>query len=158
MFWENCSRATDTGFMSELPTGIYYIGNPEELLLPGVYASIKNLNTGTFEDAESDAIIVIHPFNVTYFNLVSSQDTVDVFSENGVIALMSEDIVKPLPEFARQKVILSGRTVVEIDIQEETLAMTRGEELIALVPADEEPEESDEQMYVRLYAAQGIQY
>jgi len=157
MIWEGCSRETPEGFMSELPEGTYYIGNPEELLLPGVYASIKNLNTGTFEDVGSDAIIVIHPFNISEFNLVGPNRVVGIYSETGIIALMSADIVKPLTEFEYQKVVFDGRTVIEIDIQDQTVAMTRGDKLIALVPV-EETEELDLERYKTLYARQGIDY
>jgi hypothetical protein len=159
VYWEICCRATETGFQCELPEGTYFIGDPNEMLLPGIGATIKHLNTGTFSDAESDAVIVLHPFNIERFNLVSPRGVVNVFSESGVIALMSADIVKPLPEFDDNKITFPGRVVVEVIIEDNSLLMTRKEELIALVPAeDEEPEESDEQMYVRLYAAQGIEY
>lgn len=159
MYWEICCRATDTGFLCELPEGEYYIGDPNEMLLPGVGRTIKNLNTGTFTDAESDAVIVLHPFNNERFNLVSPRGVVKIFSESGIIALMSEDIVKPLPEFKDNKVTFVGRMVVEVDVHDGTLLMTRKEELIALMPAeDEEPEETDEQMYTREYHNIGIQY
>jgi len=157
--WEICCRETDTGFQCELPEGTYFIGDPKELLLPGVYATIGDLRTGTFADAETDAIIVLHPFNNNRFNLISPRGVIKIFSESGVIALMSADIVKPLPEFNDNKVTFAGRMVVEVDIEDGTLLMTRKEELIALMPAeDEEPEESDEQMYAREYHNIGIQY
>ena len=157
--WEICCLATDTGFQCELPEGTYFIGDPNEMMLPGIGATIGNLNTGAFEDAETDAIIVLHPFNNEQFNLVSPKGVVKIFSESGVIALMSANIVKPLPEFDNNKITFVGRVVVEVIIEDISLLMTQKEQLIALVPAEEEePEESDEQMYTRLYAAQGIKY
>ena len=157
--WKICCLATDRGFHCELPEGTYYLGNPEEMLMPGIGATIVGLNTGAFEDAETDAIIVLHPFNNEQFNFVSRNGVVKIFSESGVVALMSSHIVKPLPEFDNNRFTFVGRAVVEVDVHDETLSMTQKDELIALMsPEDEEPEESDEQMYTRLYAAQGIKY
>jgi len=157
--WEICCLATDRGFHCELPQGTYYLGNPKEMMLPGIGETIGGLNTGAFEDAETDSIIVLHPFNNEQFNFVSPKGVVKIFSESGVIALMSAHIVKPLPQFDNNRITFVGRVVVEVDVHEETLSMTQKDELIAMISAeDEEPEESDEQMYTRLYAAQGIQY
>jgi hypothetical protein len=76
VYWEICCRATDTGFQCELPEGTYFIGDPSEMMFPGIYATIGDLNTGTFADAESDATIVLHPFNNERFNLVSPKGVV----------------------------------------------------------------------------------
>jgi hypothetical protein len=160
MYWEICCRPTETGFLCEVPAGEYYIGDPEVMLKTGVAATIKNLETGTFTDAESDAIIVVHPVSTEYFRLsIYGSPDVNIFIEGPVIALMSADIVKPLPEFDEYKFTFVGRAVVEVHVNDDSIRMQKGTQYF-MVDAMPEPdyEETDEQMYTRLYAAQGIQY
>jgi hypothetical protein len=160
VYWEICCRATETGFQCELPEGTYYLGNPEEMMMPGIYATIGGLNTGTFTDAESDAVIVLHDFSHNYFELSVLGHETYVYSESGVIALMSADIVKPLPEFDDHKITFSGRVVVIVNVQDDSIHMKMGTESYELkaVEEPEEPEETDEQMYTRLYGNIGINY
>jgi hypothetical protein len=160
VYWEICCRATETGFQCELPEGTYYIGDPEEMMMPGIYATIGGLNTGTFTDAESDASIVLHDFSHNYFTFSSLNCEIHIYSESGVIALMSADIVKPLPEFDDNKITFSGRVVVIVNTQDEYIRMKMGTETYRLDAIEEpdEPEESDEQMYTRLYGYIGINY
>ena len=157
VYWEICCRATDTGFQCELPEGTYFIGDPKEMMLPGIYATIGDLNTGTFADAESDASIVLHNFSHSYFRFSELTHETHVYSESGVIALMSADIVKPLPEFEDNKITFSGRVVVIVNTQDDSIHMKMGTESYDLA-AVEEPDETDEQMYTRLYGYIGINY
>uniref|UniRef100_A0A6C0B3H9 Uncharacterized protein n=1 Tax=viral metagenome TaxID=1070528 RepID=A0A6C0B3H9_9ZZZZ len=157
VYWEICCRATDTGFQCELPEGTYFIGDPKEMMLPGIYATIGDLNTGTFADAESDASIVLHNFSHSYFRFSELTRETHVYSESGVIALMSADIVKPLPEFEDNKITFSGRVVVIVNTQDDSIHMKMGTESYDLA-AVEEPDETDEQMYTRLYGYIGINY
>lgn len=160
VYWEICCRATDTGFQCELPEGTYFLGDPEDMLLPGVGATIKNLNTGTFSDAESEAIIVIHAFTAREFilNDENGEETL-ITSESGTIALMSADIVKPDAKYSEQQIVLNRRTVVTVNTEMDSILMKNSDCTIAMSPFEENyPEESDEQMYTRLYAAQGVEY
>ena len=158
VYWEMCCRENETGFQCELPKGTYFIGDPNEMLFPGILATIDNLNTGTFQDAESDAIIVLHPFAEGEFLLVDADGSQAIVNnESGTIALMSADIVRPSPEFDEVKLIFDKRVVVVVNIVESTFTMTHDNNVTTLTPY-QEPEESDEQMYTRLYAAQGIKY
>jgi len=128
--------------------------------MPGIYATIGGLNTGTFTDAESDAVIVLHDFSHNYFEFSELGHETYVYSESGVIALMSADIVKPLPEFDDQKITFSGRVVVIVNVQDDSIHMKMGTESYELkaIEEPEEPEETDEQMYTRLYGNIGINY
>ena len=113
--WEICCRATETGFTCELPPGTYYVGDPNKMLYPGILATIGNLHTGTFEDVTSEAIIVIHSFGCNRFWFSETTEDDFIFSESGTIAVMSEDIVNPLPENDAYKITFNKRLVVAIN-------------------------------------------
>jgi len=113
--WEICCRETDSGFTCELPPGTYYVGDPNKMLFPGILATIGNLDTGAFEDTNSEAIIVIHSFvsNRFWFSETSEDDF--IFSESGTIAVMSEDIVNPRPENDAYTMTFNKRVVIDVN-------------------------------------------
>jgi hypothetical protein len=154
--WEICCRQTEKGFTCELPEGMYYIGDPNEMLLPGILSTIGNLNSGTFQDVESDAIIVLHPFWAYKYTL---DNGTTIETADGVIALMSADIVKPAPAFEEQQIFFDQRVVVTVDVEDATIMMRTGDTNLVLNPCEEiDYEETDEDMYTRLYAGQGVKY
>jgi hypothetical protein len=67
---------------------------------------------------------------------------------------MSADIVKPLPEFEDNKITFSGRVVVIVNTQDDSIHMKMGTESYDLVALEEpdECDETDEQMYTRFMA------
>jgi hypothetical protein len=160
VYWEICCRATEMGFQCELPEGTYFLGDPNEMMLPGIGATIKHLKTGTFSDAESEGIIVIHDFIAREFILKDQEgEETLITSESGTIALMSAEIVKPDAKYSEQQIVFNKRTVVAVNVETESIEMKSSDYTIVMSPFEEDyPEESDEQMYVRLYAAQGIEY
>lgn len=160
VYWEICCRATETGFQCELPEGTYFLGDPNEMMLPGIGATIKHLNTGTFSDAESEATIVIHTFMAREFILKDEEgEETLIMSESGTIALMSAEIVKPDAKYSEQQIVFNKRTVVAVNTELESIEMKNSDYTIIMSPFEEDyGEETDEQMYTRLYAAQGIQY
>ena len=157
--WEICCRANDTGFTSELPPGNYYIGDPEVMMKPGILATTKNLYTGTFQEVETGAIIVLNPVSNNYFqcSIYGSPD-VNIFIEGSFIALMSAEIVKPLPEFDDYKITFVGRAVVEVNVNDDSIRMQTGTQYFMVDATEPDHEETDEQMYAREYHNIGIQY
>jgi hypothetical protein len=129
--WEICCCSIQGGFSCELPPGEYMIGNPDEMLLPGVLKTIT-FDTGCFEQVESDGIIVVHTFELSKFILNISDVYRRFFSEKGKIAIMSSDIVKPLPEFNQFRFNCEKRAAVEL---KNALTLTCGR---LIVSAEEE--------------------
>jgi hypothetical protein len=130
------------------------------MLLPGIGATIKHLDTGTFGDAETDATIVIHTFTGREFILKDQEgEETLIMSESGTIALMSAEIVKPDAKYAEQQIVFNKRPVITVNTELESIEMKSSDYTITMCPFEEDyGEETDEQMYVRLYAAQGIEY
>lgn len=151
--WQLCCRSTDGGFVCEIPAGEYVIGTPDEMLLSGVLKTLS-LRSGCFEQTEKDGIIVLHTFTksdlTVYINGVAS----NIFSETGCIAIMSSNIVKPLPEFNKFRFDCTKRALVELN---ENLTL-RCDDLIVCAEEEDFPKETDEQMHANAYESIGVRY
>jgi hypothetical protein len=162
VYWEICDDANDVGgFTCEFPEGIYYVGNPEEMMLPEFLATTCYLSSGAFEDMESDALIFIHTFSTSTFtiNTNNGPDTL-IVSDSNIIAIMSEDMVKHDRKYEDAKLVFNSPTVIELNTVFETIEMKNSDCIMSLCHYDMDSgyEESDEQMYSRSYASRGFDY
>ena len=160
--WEICDDAIDVGgFECEFPEGTYYVGNPEEMMLPEFLATTCYLTSGAFEDMESDALIFIHTFSTTTFtmNTNGGHDTLLV-SDSKTVAIMSEDMVKHDRKYEDQRLTFNSPTVITLNTELETIEMKNSDcsMFLSHYDLDSGYEESDEQMYARYYASQGFDY
>jgi len=160
MRWDLMSRARGEFFEHKLPAGKYYIGDPEEMLLTGVLLTTKPLANGIYQDYVSESSIVICQFEFDDFLLNDNADDMHVSSKSGIVAIMSENIVKPLPEFNGRSISFGQTFVIEVNTDFLTVLMWHEGREVKMYPNDPnvEIEETDEQMYTRLYAAIGIDY
>jgi len=152
--WELACRATDSGFVCEVPPGEYVVGNPDEMLFDGVRETMTNLISGAYERFDDDCILVLHTFSKeTNFMVYNAGSYQKLFTESGRIAIMSNDIVKPLSEFDEFRFNCDTRAVVEFD--DPTFMLKCGPLVVYTEPEDEDFELSDEQMYSNAYQAVG---
>lgn len=160
MRWELVSRGTKTLYEYKLPAGKYYVGDPDEMLLTGVLATTKLLDNGIFHDLASDSFLINCKFEYDDFLLNDDANDIHIFTKSGVVAIMSENIVKPLPEFDSSSISFGQTFVVEVDLEYCTFTLMHEGRHVRMYPNDPnvEVEETDEQMYARLYAAIGVDY
>ena len=168
VYWEICDEANHAeGFYSEFPAGTYYIGNPEEMMLPEFFASVCYLKSGAFEDMESDGLVFVYTFNTTTFTMKSMVESDRLLvSDSKVIAVMSEDIVKPDRKYEDQRVTFKKPFLISLNTVLQEIEMKNSENIICVthyIESDSDysrscGEEMDEDMYVRLYASHGIEY
>jgi len=160
MHWELVSNGTKSLFDFKLPAGKYYVGDPDEMLLTGVLLTTKSLGNGVYRDRDSDSYVVICDFEYDDFLLNDNEGDRHVFTESRIVAVASENIVKPLPELDDSCFNFGQTFIVEVDLDYCTLKLMHEGRLVSLYPNDPnvEIEETDEQMYTRLYAAVGIDY
>ena len=151
--WELACRGTDTGFVCELPPGEYVIGDPDTMLFQGVLETTKHLISGAYDRIDDPAIFVVHEYSQeNNFTIYIDGEYCKLFTEGGRIAIMSSDIVKPLPDIDHLRFNCDKRAVVEFDNPCFTL---KCETFIVYAEPEEDFELSDEQMYSIAYQAVG---
>jgi hypothetical protein len=161
VYWEICDDENHVGFTCEFPAGTYYIGNPEEMMLPEFFATACYLSSGAFEDMESDALVFIHTFSTSTFtmNTNGGHDTL-LISDSKAVAIMSEDMVKHDRKYEDQRLTFKSPTIIELNTTLETIEMKNSDCItyVSHYDLDSGYDESDEQMYARGYASQGFDY
>jgi len=160
MRWNLFSRSYGTIFEQKLPAGKYYIGDPDEMLLPGVLATTKCLGSGVFQDFDSESYIVMCRFDYGEFLLNDNSNDMWISTESGIVAIMSENIVKPLPEFQNRSISYDRTFVIVVDIDYCNLTMSHDGREVRMYAYDppSEVDETDEQMYAREYHNIGVHY
>lgn len=129
VFWEIFSSAVSTGFQCELPAGTYYIGDPFVMLLPEFLEKFDYLPSGAFEDVESGNLILLHRFTNTIFSVVdeiTGENTILV-STSKILALMSENMVRPVEKYEDERFVLTSPTVVDVNTESETFELENSE-------------------------------
>jgi hypothetical protein len=125
MYWELACRPTVTGFTCELPIGIYYIGDFNEILDSDVKESADYLYTGVYEDAESDGILMLHQFNIKDFMILlpdNKSDTIHI--KDGYLAIINRDILKD-DTVSKNKFVLHDRHVLDVNTQDNKIVISR---------------------------------
>jgi hypothetical protein len=161
VYWEICDDANHVGFTCEFPAGTYYVGNPEEMMLPEFFATACYLSSGAFEDIESDALVFIHTFTTSTFTMnTNGGNHALLVSDSKIIAIMSEDMVKHDRKYDDQCLTFKSPTIITLNTVFETIEMKNSDcsMFLSHYDLDSDYEESDEQMYSRYYASQGIDY
>jgi len=153
--WELACRPTESGFVCELPPGEYCVGDPDEMLFTGVLETTKLLKSGAYERIDDDSVFIVHDFSGKEdFMFSAHKMQYDKFTTtNGRVAIMSNDIVKPLSDYDDFRFELDKRAVVEFDLPYFTIKSSSFNAYIE--PAEEEHDETDEQMYANAYQAVG---
>jgi hypothetical protein len=158
MAWVFSGREVNLTLEYELPPGKYYVGNPAELLLPGVYGATKTLPPGSYKN--ENYIYSVHSCNhPDYVILVDGEIMAHPFCPDVRLSIMSADLVKPLPENEIFSVLLDVPAKAIYDYNTESIIIRLEKSCIEICPySDEDMSETDEQMYTRLYAAIGVEY
>jgi hypothetical protein len=156
--WEMCDDETHVGFQTEFPPGTYYIGNPQEMLLPEFLATICYLSSGAYEDTESDALIFLHTFSTTTFTMNTNhgQDTL-IVSDTKVIAIMSEDMVKRDRKYDDQRMTFNSPTVIDLNGEYETIEIKNSDNTTCISHYDMGSDYQDSE-YSRFYSSDGYNY
>ena len=138
-WWELACRAEKDGFMAELPPGKYYYG----------YAPhITSLGDGVWTSMIDDTIVCIAPLGKS---VCVNNDGPDIKCPNGLFTFMnvvSDDYLVDVFDIEERFVVKYSDSVLTLNWSNN----------IMVIAERDVPEESDEQIYVRLYAAQGIKY
>ena len=124
-YWELACRANETGFTCELPIGIYYIGDPDEMLDSDVKESIDHLDTGVYEDGNSDAILMLHQFNIKNFMiLLPNNKSSTIYIKTGRIGIVNRYLLKE-DTVTKNKFVLHDRHVLDVNIFENKITISR---------------------------------
>jgi len=95
MSWNSNMSITPNAYACDLPPGKYYMGDPKQMLIPEAYATIGAMKEGMVHDQEKNSFIFVCEFGYTDFAVeVHMQYWVNFYSPSGIIAIMSENIVK----------------------------------------------------------------
>jgi hypothetical protein len=157
MAWQISGREVNLTLEYELPAGKYYVGNPADLLLPGVCDATKTLPPGAYK---SDAYVYsIHSCNQSdYVILVNGEIMAGVICSDVRLSIMSADIVQPLPENDDCSFVLDAPAKAVYDYNTESIIIRLEKSYIEICPYPDQDDETDEQMYTRMYAAIGVEY
>ena len=160
MRWELISRRYGEMFEDKLPAGKYYIGDPDEMLMPGVLTTANCLGNGVFRDFESDSYIAICQFEYGDFLLNDDANDILVSTKSGNVAIMSENIVQQLPEFDNRSISYDRTFVIVVDIDYCNLSMSHDGREVRMYAYNlaSDVDETDEQMYAREYHNIGVHY
>jgi hypothetical protein len=138
-WWELASRPHNDGYFAELPPGKYYYGD---------CADMCSLGTGIWTSLKNDDIVCLAPIG----GIVETTKTVfPCFS--GTLALSSEGA---FPDFEDSDDCLTIDKRFTVTYSDNALILKWDDNTFQF--SEYCPEETDDEMYSRLYALQGITY
>ena len=158
MSWELISKQTDSGFTCEMPSGTYVIGSLFEMLRPEIFEQFENLEAGTYRNTTTNEIVCFETYNCDSFGISVTTNDTDAYTidnDSGNVAILSYTLARQ--NVYHQDYSIVTNTPVKIEANTKSIKLVN-DELMVLIEEINIPDETDEEMYTRAYAAIGVTY